>query len=214
MKLAIFDLDGTLLNTLDDLGDSCNYVLQQNSYPIHEIEKYKYFVGDGIRKLIERALPQEIMEDAERVDAIEIAFRKHYDWNKTTKTGPYEGLIPVLEKLEAKNVQIAVATNKAHPLVAPLLEHYFPTIHFVAAIGQRQGKPVKPNPYIIYEILEQTKIDKSEAIYIGDTAVDMQTGKDAEVFTIGVLWGFRQKEELLQYGADAIIEKPEELLKF
>ncbi|HOF45198.1 MAG TPA: HAD family hydrolase [Bacteroidales bacterium] len=214
MKLAIFDLDGTLLDTIDDLGDSCNHVLQQNNYPIHEIEKYKYFVGDGIRKLIERAIPQEVMKDVKQVDAVEAAFRKHYDLNKTNKTGPYHGLIPVLEKLQARNVQIAVATNKAHPLVAPLLEYYFPTIHFNAAIGQRSGKPVKPNPYIIYEILEQTKTDKSEAIYIGDTSVDMQTGKNAELFTIGVLWGFRPKEELLQYGADAIIETPDELLNY
>ena len=212
VKLVIFDLDGTLLNTLDDLADSCNYILQKYDYPTHPVEAYKYFVGDGIRKLIERAIPDEVLHKQELVYSIESDFLAHYRLHKVDKTAPYEGIIPVLNQLQSKNIQIAVASNKIHSEIAPMLTYYFPSIKFAAALGQQEGVPTKPNPNVVYEILAQTKIEKEDVLYVGDTAVDMKTGKSAGIYTIGVLWGFRTEKELLDNGADELIQKPEDLL--
>lgn len=212
VKLVIFDLDGTLLNTLDDLADSCNYILQKYDYPTHPVEAYKYFVGDGIRKLIERAIPDEVLHKQELVYSIESDFLAYYTLHKIDKTAPYEGIIPVLNQLQSKNIQIAVASNKIHSEIAPMLTYYFPSIKFAAALGQQEGVPTKPNPNVVYEILAQTKIEKEDVLYVGDTAVDMKTGKSAGIYTIGVLWGFRTEKELLDNGADELIQKPEDLL--
>lgn len=212
VKLVIFDLDGTLLNTLDDLADSCNYILQKYDYPTHPVEAYKYFVGDGIRKLIERAIPDEVLHKQELVYSIESDFLAYYTLHKIDKTAPYKGIIPVLNQLQSKNIQIAVASNKIHSEIAPMLTYYFPSIKFAAALGQQEGVPTKPNPNVVYEILAQTKIEKEDVLYVGDTAVDMKTGKSAGIYTIGVLWGFRTEKELLDNGADELIQKPEDLL--
>ena len=213
IKLIIFDLDGTLLNTLDDLADCTNFVLQKNGYPIHAIDAYKYFVGNGVEMLLRRALPKDITEAS--FAEIFQQFMKHYELHKADKTAPYEGMIETLEALQKKEILLAVATNKPHDLLPDLMRYYFPTIKWVAVFGNRKDVPIKPHPQIVYDILDvvqkQITMSFDEILYVGDTAVDMKTAQNAAITKIGALWGFRTKEELEQAGADYIIEQPQEL---
>jgi len=218
IKLVIFDLDGTLLNTLDDLADCTNYILQKNGYPAHETEAYKYFVGNGVEMLLRRALPNDIQE--KNFSDIFIQFLRHYELHKADKTAPYEGIIETLEELQKKGIMLAVATNKPHELFPELMQYYFPTIKWAAVFGNRKEVPIKPHPQIVFDIINAISMDKTclasitkeEMLYVGDTAVDMQTAQNAGIKKVGALWGFRTKQELLQENADYLIEKPEELL--
>lgn len=212
IKLVIFDLDGTLLNTLQDLADCTNYILRKRNYPEHPLDSFRYFVGDGIRKLIERAIPEN-ERFSENIDNIMADFLSYYHLHHADKTAPYQGIIPVLSELNRKNILIAVASNKAHELMAPIMEHYFPKIRFAAAIGNRKGIPTKPDPAIVKGILQLTNISEIETLYFGDTSVDMKTAAAAGIRKIGVLWGFRDSEELISAGADQLITKPEEITK-
>jgi len=218
VKLIIFDLDGTLLNTLDDLADCTNFVLQKNGYPTHEIEAYKYFVGNGVEMLLHRALPKEITEN--EFTKIFNDFMNYYELHKADKTAPYEGMIETLETLQKKRILLAVATNKPHHLLPELMQFYFPTIKWAAVFGNRKSVPIKPHPQIVYDILDACSVhrftqiftNKKNILYIGDTAVDMQTAQNAGITKIGVLWGFRTKKELEEAGADYIINQPKELI--
>ena len=212
-KLIIFDLDGTLLNTLEDLADSGNYILSKYGFNQHSLDDYRYFVGNGIYKLVERILPENKREKT-FVEEVRSEFMTYYDQHKADKTAPYQGIIELLEELQQRGIQMAIASNKAQEAMDPLVEFYFPTVTFAAVFGQRTGIPTKPNPDIVFDILNKTNISKSDTLYVGDTAVDMQTAKSAGVKSVGVLWGFRPKEELVQAQAELIIEKPEELLKY
>ncbi len=212
-KLIIFDLDGTLLNTLEDLADSGNYILSKYGFNQHSLDDYRYFVGNGIYKLVERILPENKREKT-FVEEVRSEFMTYYDQHKADKTAPYQGIIELLEELQQRGIQMAIASNKAQEAMDPLVEFYFPTVTFAAVFGQRTGKPTKPDPDIVFDILNKTNISKSDTLYVGDTAVDMQTAKSAGVKSVGVLWGFRPKEELVQAQAELIIEKPEELLKY
>ncbi|MCL2245725.1 MAG: HAD family hydrolase [Lentimicrobiaceae bacterium] len=209
VKLIIFDLDGTLLNTLDDLADCTNYVLQQNGYPTHEVDAYKYFVGNGVEMLLRRALPKEIAEIA--FTEIFKQFMIHYELHKADKTTPYPGIVEMLEMMQEQGVLLAVATNKPHDLLPDLMKYYFPTIQWAAVFGNRKDVPIKPHPQIVYDILEKTQIDRNDTLYIGDTAVDMETALNAHIKKVGVLWGFRTKEELEWAQADYIIAAPQQL---
>ncbi len=213
IELVIFDLDGTLLNTIDDLGDSGNHILNKYGFPTHPIEKYCYFVGDGIRKLVKRMLPEDKREE-DFIDKIKNEFIVYYDIHKADKTAPYEGIVELLETLQKNNIKIAVASNKTHDVMDELMQYYFPNIRFSAVFGQRKDVPVKPNPMIVSDILKITETDKEKTLYVGDTSIDMLTAKNADLKSVGVLWGFRTKEELLQAGAHIIIEKPKELLQY
>jgi phosphoglycolate phosphatase len=215
IKLVIFDLDGTLLNTLDDLADCTNYALQKNGFPTHEINAYKYFVGNGVEMLIQRALSKET--SVEVFNKVLSDFMDYYEIHKADKTAPYSGIIETLEKLQEKGILLAVATNKPHELLPDLMRHYFPTIKWAAVFGNRKDVPIKPHPQIVYDIIEtvtanSTSITKHDILYVGDTAVDMETAQNADIAKVGVVWGFRTKEELVQSHADYIIEKPQELL--
>jgi phosphoglycolate phosphatase len=215
LKLIIFDLDGTLLNTLDDLADCTNYVLQQNGHPTHDIEAYKYFVGNGVEMLLRRALPKDITE-TEFAEILQ-QFMAHYELHKADKTAPYSGMVETLEKLQEKGILLAVATNKPHDLLPDLMHFYFPTIKWAAVYGNRKDVPIKPHPQIVYDICRGVArnaptVDKNQMLYIGDTAVDMETAQNAGITKVGVLWGFRTKEELQQANADYIIEHPQEIL--
>lgn len=211
IKLIIFDLDGTLLNTIADLTDSTNYVLRKFGFPEHSEEKYKYFVGNGIETLIRRACPQNIEEQI-FLNVLQ-QFLHYYEIHKADKTAPYAGMIETLETLQNAGVKLAVATNKTQELLPELFDYYFPTIDFCAVLGNRKNVPVKPHPQIVEDILEITKVAKSEVLYVGDTAVDMETAMRAHVKKIGVMWGFRTREELEKANADVIIEHPLELLQ-
>jgi len=220
IKLIIFDLDGTLLNTLDDLADCTNYILKENGFMAHEIDAYKYFVGNGVEMLLRRALPKEITENI----FLKICndFMAYYEIHKVDKTAPYEGIVETLEILQKKKILLSVATNKPHELLPQLMQHYFPTIKWTAVFGNRKNVPIKPNPQIVYDILNNIQndwnverhapINTHEILYVGDTAVDMETAQNAGIKKVGVLWGFRTKQELEQAGADYIIEKPHELI--
>jgi len=210
VKLVIFDLDGTLLNTIDDLADCTNYVLQKNGFPEYDTNAYKYFVGNGVDILIQRALPKDITE--ETYLKVLQDFRKYYAIHKEDKTAPYEGMVETLEQLQEKGILPAVATNKPQELLPDLMRFYFPKIRWAAIFGNRKEIPIKPNPQIVYDILEVTQIDKNNVLYVGDTATDMETAHNAGVTSVGALWGFRTEKELKQANAEYLIAHPLELL--
>lgn len=210
-KLVVFDLDGTLIDSLEDLADSANHVLDNHGFATHPILDYRYFVGDGVRKLIERILPENHRTESE-IERCKSEFVEYYNIHKEDKTTVYEDITELLVELKNRNIKIAVATNKVHEAVEPLMRKYFPQIHFDALIGQRDGVSVKPHPQIIYDILELTDCKQIETFHVGDTSTDIQLAKNANVESVGVTWGYRPESELLQSHADHIIHKPLELL--
>ena len=211
IKLAIFDLDGTLLDTIADLAHSTNYALRQNGFPEHPVEAYNFFIGNGINKLFERALPENEKTE-ENVMQVRKTFLPYYDLHLKDYTKPYNGIHELLIKLQSAGVMPAVASNKYHSATVKLIENLFPDISFVAILGQREGVPVKPDPAIVYDILKIAKVLPEETIYIGDSGVDIQTAANSRVTSIGVTWGFRPREELESAGANHIVNQPEEIL--
>ena len=209
-RLAIFDLDGTLLNTIADLATATNQALDACGFPTHPIEAYPFFVGNGINKLFERALPAEARTE-ENVLHIRAHFLPYYDEHNADLSRPYPGIPQLLENLQAAGIQVAVASNKYHRATEKLIRHYFPTIRFAAILGQREGVPIKPHPQIVEDILALVPVSKEEVIYIGDSGVDMQTALNAGVESIGVTWGFRPREELLQYSPTHLADTAEEI---
>jgi len=208
--LAIFDLDGTLLNTIADLATATNQALDACGFPTHPIEAYPFFVGNGINKLFERALPAEARTE-ENVLRIRAHFLPYYDEHNADLSRPYPGIPQLLENLQAAGIQVAVASNKYHRATEKLIRHYFPTIRFAAILGQREGVPIKPHPQIVEDILALVPVSKEEVIYIGDSGVDMQTALNAGVESIGVTWGFRPREELLQYSPTHLADTAKEI---
>lgn len=212
-KLVIFDLDGTLLNTIADLAHSTNYALEKNGFPTHEIHEYNYFVGNGINKLFERALP-EGQKTPENIQAIRQDFLIHYDKHNADLSRPYEGITDVLEILQKEGLKIAVASNKYQAATEKLVPHFFPGIRFVAILGQREGISTKPDPTIVYDILKQANAGKEDTLYVGDSNVDMQTAINAGVDACGVTWGFRPVNELQDYHPKYIAEKATDILRY
>lgn len=209
-RLAIFDLDGTLLNTIADLATATNQALDACGFPTHPIEAYPFFVGNGINKLFERALPAEARTE-ENVLRIRAHFLPYYDEHNADLSRPYPGIPQLLENLQAAGIQVAVASNKYHRATEKLIRHYFPTIRFAAILGQREGVPIKPHPQIVEDILALVPVSKEEVIYIGDSGVDMQTALNAGVESIGVTWGFRPREELLQNSPTHLADTAKEI---
>lgn len=210
-QLAIFDLDGTLLDTVADLANATNYALSLCSYPTHPTEAYYQFVGNGINMLFFRALPEDARTE-ENVMRIRSLFVPYYNEHNTDDSRPYAGISELLQTLQDKEIIIAVASNKYQQATKKLVQHFFPTIRFAAIYGQREGIPVKPDPIIVNDILEETGIARTRTIYIGDSGVDMQTAHNAGVESIGVTWGFRDEDELRDNGAQHIVHRAEEIL--
>lgn len=210
-KLIIFDLDGTLLNTIADLAHSTNYALKQNGFPTHEIAEYNFFVGNGINKLFERALP-EGEKTEENILRVRKDFLEYYDAHNADCSRPYPGIPELLDKLQKESFQLAVASNKYHRATVKLVNHFFPTIHFAEILGQREGVPTKPDPTIVEDILATTKICREEVLYVGDSGVDMQTAINSGVTSCGVTWGFRPLTELESFHPNHIVNDPKEII--
>lgn len=205
-KLIIFDLDGTLLNTIADLAQSTNHALQTLGYPIHEESAYNFMVGNGINKLFERALP-EGEKTEENVLRVRQEFVPYYNEHNADKSRPYPSIPQLLEEMQEKGIQLAVASNKYQSATVKLIAHYFPTIPFIAVLGQREGIPVKPDPIIVHDILEIAQVDPKDVLYVGDSGVDMQTAANAGVTACGVTWGFRPRTELEAFHPAHIVDE-------
>ena len=212
-KLVIFDLDGTLLDTIADLAESANYALKQLDYPTHDVETIRTFVGNGINKLLERALPPHEQTE-ENVMRMRSHFVPYYDVHNADLSSPYPGIVHLLEDLQAKGIQIAVASNKYQAATVKLVKQYFPNIDFVEILGQREGINVKPDPTIVFDILKKAKVSCEKTLYVGDSGVDMQTAINAGVDAVGVTWGFRPRAELESFRPMGLIDKAKELLEF
>lgn len=211
-KLVIFDLDGTLLNSIADLGTAANYALEQCGYPTHPISAYPRFVGSGVTKLLERVLP-ESSRTAERVEALRTYFKEYYGEHMADFTEPYPGIPDLLHQLNARGIAVAVASNKYQAAVEKLMKHFFPTVEWAAVEGQKEGVPVKPDPSIVFEILSKCPTPKADVLYVGDSGIDMETARRACVESAGVTWGFRPVSELTEYQADHIVESTNQLLR-
>ncbi|MBD9093973.1 MAG: HAD family hydrolase [Bacteroides oleiciplenus] len=210
-KLVIFDLDGTLLNTIADLAQSTNHALAALGYPTHEEKEYNFMVGNGINKLFERALPEESRTE-ENVLRVRKEFVPYYDQHNADKSCPYPGITELLDELQAKGLQLAVASNKYQAATEKLIAHYFPNIRFTAVFGQREGVNVKPDPTVVHDILKIAQLSTKDVLYVGDSGVDMQTANNAEVTSCGVTWGFRPRTELETFHPDYIVDKAEEII--
>ncbi|MGN1114688.1 MAG: HAD family hydrolase [Oscillospiraceae bacterium] len=211
-KLIIFDLDGTLINSIYDLADAINTSLEELKYPTHPLEKFYYFVGNGALKLCERALPADHRTD-EEIKRLSEMFNQRYHKNCVSKTKPYEGICELLNKLKEKGVKLAVASNKPDQFSKYIVESIFGTQVFDCVIGKRDGCPTKPDPRIVNDILEQMNIDRQQAIFAGDSDVDVMTAHNAELKCIGCVWGFRGEDELKKAGADFLAYKPSDFLE-
>lgn len=208
---VIFDLDGTLLNTLDDLMDSTNYALRMQNFPERSREEVRRFVGNGVKKLIERAVPEKTsVADMEQTLAI---FKEHYAGNMMNKTAPYEGIEIMLRTLKEKSVPMAIVSNKFDPAVKELNHLFFET-YIQTAIGESEKVSKKPAPDTAFEALRQLGISGESAVYVGDSDVDILTAKNAGLDCISVTWGFRNRAFLLEHGAECLIDSPQELLAF
>ena len=214
IKLAIFDLDGTLLDTLGDIAGACNHALTVCGCPTHEVGEYKMFVGSGIMNLFRRALPEEQRTEG-MVMKMRDAFVQYYDVHKNDMTRPYPGISDLLDSLTAKGIKLAVASNKYQEATEELVAQYFRDYSFTSVLGQREGRPIKPDAGIIFEAMASCEgVRPDEVIYCGDSDVDMQTGINAGVRTVGVTWGFRSREELAAYSPCLLADNPEEIHNF
>lgn len=206
----IFDLDGTLINTIADLAASTNFALQRLGYPSHPTEAYKMMVGNGINNLFRRALPEEERTE-ENVLRVRREFLPYYNNHIADFSRPYPGIVELLTECQSRGILLAVASNKYQEGASKIITELFPSIQFSVVLGQREGVAIKPDPQIVYDILTATGIPKSDALYVGDSGVDMQTGLNAGVDTCGVTWGFRSRQELESFHPRYIIDSPEEL---
>ena len=210
-KVILFDLDGTLLDTLDDLCNSVNRVLAEKGFPTHDLDRYRYFVGDGAMMLIIRALPKQKRND-DTIQACVDGFKKDYSQNWKIKTRLYDGIAEMLDELIAQKLKLAILSNKPHKFTKQCVDELLPNWKFEIVLGQRDTVPRKPSPEGALEIAEHLNTKPENVLYLGDSAVDMQTAVAAGMFPAGVLWGFRSAKELQNAGAKALIERPSEIL--
>jgi len=211
-KAVIFDLDGTLLDTVRDIMDSCNAGLASFGFPPHSLEDYNYFIGDGIEELVRRALPENERGEATVLECLS-AVRTEYKKRWHEKTRPYEGALEMLEALSAAGTPMAVFSNKPHDFTEDTVKFYFPGIRFGVILGAMDGNPRKPDPWGAFHIAKELKIAPEDFAYLGDTSIDMKTAKAASMLAVGAEWGFRGKKELVAAGADITISSPAEFLK-
>ena len=210
IKGIIFDLDGTLLNTLEDIADCANETLSRCGEQGHEVEAYRYFVGNGLKVLVERIMPQESPEN--KIEQGIAAFQSIYEQGWCKKSHPYSGIEVMLRTLKNSGIKLAVLSNKPDAFTQKCVAHFFPDITFGAVAGKKDGVPAKPDPMMALKILDELKVSPSQGLFVGDSSVDMKTGTNAGMRIIGVDWGFRPKPELIAAGAKLIISSPGELI--
>lgn len=207
---VIFDLDGTLLNTLEDLADSTNFALESFGYPTRTYEEVRTFVGNGIKELIKKAVPTGTDEET-TLKCLQ-AFKDHYKTNMQHKTAPYDGIIDLLKELNSKNIKLGIVSNKYDFGVKNLNKHYFKDL-IPVAIGEREGVRRKPAPDTVLTAMEELGSTREDCLYVGDSGSDMITAQNAGMKSVGVTWGFRDAESLKESGADFLIDTPKELLE-
>lgn len=207
-KTYIFDLDGTLLSTLADLAASTNYALRTHHMPERSLDEVRRFVGNGVKKLMERAIPDGLNNPL--FEETFATFRQHYMQHNLDTTQPYPGIMQLLEQLKAEDKNIAVVSNKFYAATRELCRHFFGELVPVA-IGEREDIRKKPAPDTVIEALRELGVDKEGAVYIGDSDVDIMTAKNSGMPCVSVLWGFRDKEFLLEHGATTLISQPEDM---
>jgi len=212
-RAIIFDLDGTLINSLGDIADTMNHILAINNLPVHEEDQYRYFIGDGIQNLIIRALPEDYRSDkfvSEMHRSFEIEYRKRC----LIKTRPYPGITNMLKALSIKGIKMAVLSNKSDEFTRYMVSELFPDNYFSAVMGSRNDTPRKPDPAGALMLAKQCGIEPVCCLFIGDSNIDMRTGTNAGMLPVGVLWGFRTEQELRDGGAESIVAHPGEILSF
>ncbi len=207
---VFFDLDGTLANSVEDLANSVNYVLAQYGFPTHKTECYKYFAGDGILKMIERAVPSQHSSDP-IVFELKDRFMEYYAEHYADNTVSYDGLTEIVDCLKKKGIKLAVVTNKAQEMAEKVVKKLFEN-SFDYILGLRDGIPAKPDPTGILMAMKELNVEPEECAFVGDTGMDVAGGVNAGAYPIGVLWGFREKEELVKFGAKAFASTADELL--
>ncbi len=210
-RLVIFDLDGTLLDTIGDLAVACNASLAMRGLPQHSYDDYCGFVGNGIMRLVERALP-EPLRTPENVALMRADFVRCYTEHIDARTRPYEGVPELLARLSQRGLRLAVASNKFQAGTEKLVRRFFPGIAFDPVFGQREGVPLKPDPAVAGTILSLTETPPGQALFVGDSGIDILTAKAAGIRSAGVTWGFRSRTELEEAGADHIVDRAEEIL--
>ena len=207
----IFDLDGTLLDTITDLAASCNYALRTHGMPEHSVDDVRRFVGNGVRKLMERAIPNGV--ENPDFEATFVTFREHYMHHSLDTTQPYPGIPEVLAELKARGCRLAVVSNKMMAATVELCHHFFPkTIEVAIGEHEAEGIRKKPAPDTVFAALRELGVEKDRAVYVGDSDVDVQTAANSGLPCISVLWGFRDRDFLIQHGAKTFISAPSELL--
>lgn len=213
-KAVIFDLDGTLTNTLKSIWKSANLSLKDVGLPPIELDRYRYFVGDGAEELIKRALIADGDVQLSRFDQMRESYRKHFEKYVNYEVKPYDGILELLTALKERGILMAVNSNKPQERTVDVVEKIFGKNTFDMLVGQCEERRRKPAPDGVFYILEKLGLSPDEVLYLGDTCVDMKTGKSAGVFTLGALWGFRDRQELEANHADALIGQPLELLSY
>lgn len=213
-KAVIFDLDGTLTDTLKSIWKSANLALADAGLPPFEVDRYRYFVGDGAEELLKRALIADGDTDLTHLSQVRESYREHFKKYVNYEVKPYDGIPKLLQELKARGILIAVNSNKPHERTVDVVETIFGKGTFDMMVGQCEERARKPAPDGIFHIMEKLHLKRDEILYLGDTCVDMKTGKSAGVFTVGALWGFRDRQELEENHADAIIAHPLELLDY
>ena len=208
---VIFDLDGTLLNTIEDLADASNWVCRNHGWPTHSVEEYKYFVGNGMTQLVLRFSAPE-WHSPEGLAIILREFMTYYDAHKADKTAAYAGMPEAVARMKEAGVSLAVLSNKADQMAGPVVEHYYPGL-FPLVQGALDGVPTKPDPTLLHKLMGRMGATKADTLFVGDSNVDIKTAKNGGLTSCGVLWGFRTRAELEEEGASIIVETPQELVQ-
>ena len=213
IRLVIFDLDGTLIDSLGDLADAMNAVLDEMRYPVHPMDSYRHFVGDGIAMLVRRALPSEVVDDIE-IPEVVAAMRKEYSGRWLATTRPFPEIPELLATLRSRQIYTAVLSNKPDHATQEIVGELFAENAFEVVQGALDDVPLKPDPTSTLEIISELGVSPQQTVFVGDTPIDMMNGTKAGTQTVGVTWGFRETHELVDAGADHVIHRPLELLRF